>query len=205
MPSITEVDNIKSLDDSGQTSILTKTGTGVGGDKVFTLDNVTLGSSAVFPSGHILGIAQLQQQETAGNSGGSAVATTFTASVLNDEVFDTGGFVTLNSNQFILLAGTYLISAKKACYRVGVFTIRLYDVTNTAYIDPAGTNAYNPSDSGATKNLFSTLNTKITCSGDTTYELRYYSAEARSGNGLGSAHGQTLEVYTEVMIYKIQP
>jgi len=45
MPSITEVDNIKSLDDSGQTSILTKTGTGVGGDKVFTLDNVVLGSS----------------------------------------------------------------------------------------------------------------------------------------------------------------
>ena len=45
MPSITEVDNIKSLDDSGQTYILTKTGTG--GSKVFTLDNVTLGSGVV--------------------------------------------------------------------------------------------------------------------------------------------------------------
>jgi hypothetical protein len=55
MPSITEVDNIKSLDDSGQTSILTKTGTGVGGDKVFTLDNVTLGSSvAGIPSSQVV-------------------------------------------------------------------------------------------------------------------------------------------------------
>lgn len=52
MPSITEVDNIKSLDDTGQTSILTKTGTGE--NKVFTADNVTLGSSVVFPAGHIL-------------------------------------------------------------------------------------------------------------------------------------------------------
>ena len=69
MPSITEVDNIKSLDDSGQTSILTKTGTG--GSKVFTADNVTLGSSVVFPAGHVIQVVTNSTQTPVENGSGS--------------------------------------------------------------------------------------------------------------------------------------
>ena len=160
--------------------------------------------SDVYPVGHVLGIAQLQHQVTQGANGGDSVATTFTTLVLNTEVFDAGNFVTLSSNQFTLLAGTYLISAKQACYRTGAFTIRLYDITNTAYVGLAGTNAYNPTGTD-NKQLYSTLNTKFTCADTTVYELRYYAGLARTGNGLGTGHNQTLEVYGEVMIYKIQP
>jgi len=86
MPSITEVDNIKSLDDSGQTSILTKTGTGAGGDKVFTLDNVTLGSSVAGKSA--AGNQILISTQTASTSSSIAFSSSLVTDTYDDYILD---------------------------------------------------------------------------------------------------------------------
>ena len=83
-------------------------------------------------------------------------------------------------------------------YAVNRHKAWLYDVTNTAIVG-MGSSAIAPDDQ-----TDSVGQTRLTISGNTTYELRHRGNNAVSTYGLGveSNHGSQVEVYAQVEIWK---
>lgn len=74
----------------------------------------------------------LKDVKSGGTSGGSGVADTWTARVLNTKEADTASICTLASNQFSLPAGTYYISGQSPYYKTRSYKTRLYNVTDSS-------------------------------------------------------------------------
>lgn len=151
----------------------------------FFVNGVRLGGSA--------SDAVLEDRKSSGTSGGTTVASTWTAHVLNTEVSDARGIVSLSSNQFtVTVAG----SARwwVTCFRTKMIT-RLYDVTAGAEV---GRGSVARGDTGPDTGGQSSGSAPLAAGH--TYELQYFDLNGPTSSGLGAAASQGTEVYACVEI-----
>ena len=106
--------------------------------------------------------------------------------ILDTEITDSDGIVSLSSNQFTLQAGNYFIIAWASALQVNGHQARLRDVTNGA------TRAHGSSEYSSNNDYVTTkswIYTRITPSSTTAYELQHRCQTSCSGVGFGNGSG----------------
>jgi hypothetical protein len=165
--------------------------------------SVTAADLAAGAGGRFASYAILTHEEANGTDGGSAVADTWNTRPINTKVADPDSIVTINSNQFTLGAGTYLIEWAFSFYRGNHHTHRLYDATNSAEIQ-LGLNNYGSSAYVAAGQSHGVA--RVSPTGSTAYEIQMYPNSAGTVSDMGLANvaaGYTGgEAYLFVKIYK---
>ena len=159
-------------------------------------NGLTYGAAGLFP-----GVALLQDQKSANTHGGQPPNnSSYNQRDLNTEVFDTGNFVSISSNNFILTAGTYLIQASIPAQRTEQTKALLYNVSDSSTV------AYSQSvyirDSAVTGGHIN-LTCRFTIGGTKTFNIRQRVSNIDGeGYGIASGFGSDIEIYTQVLIYK---
>jgi hypothetical protein len=143
--------------------------------------------------------AIVADRKSSGTDGGTFTAGGWRQRDLNTEVADPDNIVTISSNQFILVAGTYLIKWRAPAYRVLSNISALYNASTGGYVAFGGSNRVWNSDDDQYPLMGQH---RITLGGSTTFQIRQYSSATRSANGFGFASGFGTEEYTVVEIYK---
>jgi hypothetical protein len=132
--------------------------------------------------------------------GGSASATTWNQRDLNTEV-DPDSIVSISSNQFTPIAGTYMIWAEAPANEVTYNRIRLYNVTDTSVVKE-GLNAYANTSNPTT--TIATLFYVFTANGTDAYRIDHYTTSAKATTGLGAAVSDgSAETYTQVALLRL--
>jgi hypothetical protein len=148
-----------------------------------------------------LKIAIIQDQKANNTDGGGSSATTWNTRTLNTEVYDPSALVTISSNKFTPIAGTYRLKAAAPGYKCGPNRLRLYNVTGAASVDQ-GVNAHS-STADATQTL-AILETVFAPNGTDEYRIDHYTISAQATNGLGNAvNSGDVERYCTVSLEKI--
>ena len=165
------------------------------------VERLAISNTGVTGAGLFTSYAILRQEENNDVDGGTSVADTWTTRVINTEVADPDGIVSLSSNQFTLGAGNYLIKWVSFFYKSLGTKTRLYGdgaVRGISLTQYSGTSTSAPVNSQGSA--------RVSPTGDTAYKLEYYVNNANNNTGLGRAMGNTAdgqkEVYTIVEIYK---
>lgn len=158
--------------------------------------------SLIGPSGagsaYTPSIAILRDEKASGTNGGSSAATTWNARDLNTEVSDSESIVSISSNQFTPIAGTYKIDVEAVVHNlVGAHRLRLYNVTDASVVS-YGKNSRN---NGTTQTSDGSLKTIFTANGTDAYRIDHYTASNIATNGLGSAMSLGVnEIYMEIVL-----
>lgn len=165
-------------------------------DGILTKDKCASGFTAgIYP------YAIIVDEKADGTDGGDFTNGAWRTRTLNTERSDTGAIVSVASNQFTLAAGTYRIKAKAPAYKVDQHQCRIRNITDgntTAY---GTTSAAGASDSVVT---FSEVETVVTITGSTVFELQHRCTTTNTGDGFGIAGSfGGVEVYSVVEIYKL--
>ena len=121
---------------------------------------------------------------------------------LNHEMADPDSIVSISSNQFTLVAGTYWVEWRVPAYGVDMFTAELINVT-----DGTGNRGSAPGKCNTDSVTYLHGSSYFTISASKTFEIRQHNQTARSGNGLGVRAGYSNNslnetFYTFVYIYK---
>lgn len=148
-----------------------------------------------------ISFAVVSDQKTSGTAGGTPASTSFETRNLNTEVFDPDGIVTVSSNQFTLIAGTYIIDWECPHYRGNSATSVLYDITGSATVETS-TSGYDNTTSGLTTGL-TTGRARVVITSNNTYEIRMKVSTIYNSVGYGVAANGNPETYTTVRIMKI--
>lgn len=146
-----------------------------------------------------ISIALLEDQKSSGTEGGTSSVGIQTR-VLNTEVYDPDGIVSLAANQFTLSAGTYLIEWSVPAYDASRHQGILYNVTGAAILK-RGSSEFDATTLVSTVSFGAYVVT--IASGTNVYEIRHYIQTARVTTGLGVASSNGGEVYTQVKITKL--
>jgi hypothetical protein len=101
--------------------------------------------------------------------------------------------VTLSSNQFTLPAGKYVIEAKAPSFNVAYNKSAIYNITDSNFVE-IGTEAY----SGADNTTFSFVDSVVTITKSTTFELQHRCETTNATIGFGITN-----VIPEVSVYSI--
>ena len=139
------------------------------------------------------------------DDGGSATAgnySVYDVRNLNHELADPDGIVSISSNQFTLVAGTYWVEWRVPAYGVDMFTAELINVT-----DGTGNRGSAPGKCNTDSVTYLHGSSYFTISASKTFEIRQHNQTARSSNGLGVRAGYSNSslnetFYTFVYIYK---
>ena len=150
--------------------------------------------------GKFASYAIIADQKSSGTDAGASTGGTWHTRDLNTELSDPDGIVSISSNQFTLQAGSYFIEASAPSYKPSRHKLKLYQTSGSAADVALGGNEFLNSVE-ATQNRAS-LSCRITISSATTYEIRHYIQSTKSGNGLGVAVSQGVELYCIVKIFK---
>jgi hypothetical protein len=146
-------------------------------------------------------IAIIQDQKANNTDGGGSSANTWNTRALNTEVYDPSALVTISSNKFTPIAGTYRLKAAAPGYKCGPNRLRLYNVTGAAVVDQ-GVNAHS-STADVTQTL-AVLETIFVPNGTDEYRIDHYTVSAQATNGLGNAvNTGDVERYCTVTLEKI--
>jgi len=140
--------------------------------------------------------AIIRDEKSTGTAGGSSSGTTWNARDLNTELVDDDGIVTISSNKFTPVNGTFHLSAFAPCHRSSVNRLRLYNVT-------AGTSVEEGAATNSTVNATTTsvLNCEFTANGTDEYRIDNYTDNGRTTNGLGvAANDGSPEVYLSITL-----
>jgi hypothetical protein len=146
--------------------------------------------------------AKLADVQTNGTNGGSFTSGSYATRVLNTEIVDPDGIVTLSANQFTLTTGTYRILARAPGYKCGRHKAKLYNVTDAAD-EIVGEGTFSAAASGyattsaLVRGQFTILDTK-------TFELQHRCETTSATFGLGVACSfSDSEIYAVVEIWKL--
>jgi len=138
--------------------------------------------------------------KSANTDAGSSSGGSWNTRDLNTEIADADGIVSISSNQFTLQSGSYLLEASAPSYQPSRHRIKLYQTSGTAADVALGTCEFSSNSNVMVTRSF--LSHRFTISTATTYEIRHFTQETKSGNGLGVAINQGTELYCVVKIYK---
>lgn len=153
-------------------------------------------------SGLYASIAILHDQKSTGTAGGGASAATWNARDLNTEVSDPDSIVSISSNQFTPIAGTYDIHVECACAAVNGSRLRIYNVTGAAVVGVPDLNGF--ASATSTQGLTISLDQLFTANGTDAYRIDHYTVAAKATSGLGGAvNDGAAEVYTRVVLRKL--
>tara|TARA_R100000329_G_scaffold35638_1_gene33486 strand:+ start:58 stop:648 length:591 start_codon:yes stop_codon:yes gene_type:complete len=185
----------------------TVTGVSVGGLPDGIVDTDMLAASAVSSAklasgagGKFQSYAIIADEKNTNTDAGSSTGGSWNTRDLNTEIADADGIVSISSNQFTLQAGTYFLEASAPAYQPSRHRIKLYQTSGTAADVALGTCEFsNNNDAMVTRSF---LSCRFTISTATTYEIRHFVQESKSGNGLGVAMNQGTEQYCVVKIFK---
>lgn len=143
----------------------------------------------------LVNIAILEEQQSQGTDAGTFTSGADRTRVLNTEVSDLAGIVTLSSNQFTLGSGTYYIEWRAPTSTgVGDHQSLLYNVTDTTEVK-RGT----PEDSAVS----SVGSAMVVITSSKAFEIRHRCTSTQASTGLGDASNFGTEVYTRVVIRKL--
>jgi hypothetical protein len=145
-------------------------------------------------------IAILEDQKTANTDGGTFTSGADRTRDLNTEVSDLSGFVTLSSNQFTLLAGTYHIQWWAPAFACNGHQSMLYNITASAVAQRGSTER---NDNTVAVGNTSTGSAIVSFSSSTVFEIRHRCTTTRSTDGFGDAMNFGTEVYTRVVIRRL--
>lgn len=149
----------------------------------------------------IVRIAVLRDEKSTGTDGGGATATTWNQRNLNTEVYDPTGIVSISSNQFTPIAGTYKLSAKAPAMACNRNRLRLFNVTAGTSVDE-GMSCNSAAASGVSS--IANITTVFTANGTDIYRIDHYTSSTQATTGLGIANGDgSNEVYLEILLEKI--
>jgi hypothetical protein len=145
-------------------------------------------------------VAAVTDRKAAGTSAGSSVSGTWSTRVLNHELFDPDGIVSLSSNQFTLGAGTYYVEWAVPIHDPSYAKTRLYNATDSVTVLD-GEGLYSAPSLDLTV-WFRGL-ARFTIASSKAFEIQYraYSSEASYGLGISTNTGD-YEYYTTVRIFK---
>lgn len=147
--------------------------------------------------------AKLGEYQTSGTNGGDFASGSYVTRVLNTEVFDPDGIVSLNTStyQFTLQAGTYVILARAPAYKVARHKLKLYNVSDNAD-EIVGENAFSAAADAivthaVVRGPFTIVDEKI-------FDIRQRCETTANtfGRGVACSFGDS-EVYTVVEIWKL--
>lgn len=142
-------------------------------------------------------VAIFGDEKTTGTGGGTPSATTWNQRNLNTEYSDTDSIVTIASNQFTPVSGTYEIFVTAPGVSLGGHRLRLYNVTGTTVVQE-GASSYSAGTSSST----ATLSCIFTANGTDAYRIDHYTVLGTS-NGLGNAVSDgSPEIYTVAVLRK---
>jgi len=144
-------------------------------------------------------LLHVRDEKTTGTEGGSCPAATWTTRTLNTTVTNGISGASLSSNKITLAPGIYFIQASAPAVSCNRHKIRFRNTTSgTTTI--VGTTAYTSGD-GESRSY---VNGQFSIAGTYDFEIQHYNQAANSGDGFGTATGGSeIEVYAEVMIWKI--
>lgn len=148
--------------------------------------------------------AVFEDQKATNTAGGGSTATTWTTRVLNTEVVDADGIVSLSSNTFTPIAGTYRLYVNSpfiaSASATGHGRLRLRNVTTTTVIQVSANHAMLVNTQA---NM--TMMAEFTANGTDAFDIQYYITQSRATNGLGIAVNEAGEVehYTQCFLEKI--
>jgi hypothetical protein len=143
--------------------------------------------------GDIGKVAIMSDRKTIGTNGGTFTSGAWRTRTLNTLVGNAGSLVTLASNQFTLLAGTYYITANTPGNNIRVNACRLQNITDGTTEGFGGSQDANPWSISILEAYISIASTKV-------YELQHMCQSTRSSNGYGVATGFQTEVYAVITI-----
>ncbi len=184
----------------------TVTGVSVGGLPDGIVDTDMLAANAVTPAkasgigGKFASYAIIVDQKSSGTDAGSSSGGSWNTRDLNTELADSDGIVSISSNQFTLQAGSYFLEASAPAYQPSRHKLKLYQTSGTAADIAFGTGTFTSNTIAIQSTAF--LSCRFTISTATTYQIRHYVQESKSGNGLGVAISQGVELYCMVKIFK---
>lgn len=150
-------------------------------------------------------VAVIEDQKAQNTDGGTSTGGAWSTRVLNTEVSDPDGIVSITSNQFRPIAGVYKAQAV-APFISGASTstlrIRIINA-DTAVVVATGLNAFVPG--GSNGGIGHVMTPRFTANGTDDYEVQYYILSGRATNGLGAAMNVTGEVerYTQLILEKV--
>jgi hypothetical protein len=149
-------------------------------------------------------VAVIADQKTLSTNGGSFTSGAWRTRDLNTEVSDSAGIVTLSSNQFTLIPGTYLIQWVAPANGVANHNSALYSITGSTFVAQSS-NAMDYPDSGLPADEGPSIGSAVVSIGSsTTYEIQHRAAVTRNIDGFGYANGYgSFEQYTTVTIIKV--
>ena len=161
-------------------------------------DNTFASAQGVYESQ----LLHVRDEKASGTQGGTATAGTQHVRDLNTVKTNEITGASLSSNQITLPAGTYFVSARAPAFMVSNHKIFLYNTTDTSN---ALIGSSNYSDATYQSSCDSTLLGRFTISAQKVFELKHDVDQTRSSNGLGVGVGLSgaVEVYAEVLIWKV--
>lgn len=143
----------------------------------------------------------IRDEKTSGTDGGSSTSGSWQTRDLNTEVSDSGGHATLASNQVTLAAGTYEISAFAPAFYSGTHQARWQNITD-ATTEILGQNAQCVANTNATTTP-AIVQGQFTIASSKTFELQHRVNASRASNGYGVSHGWGTEIYSVVVLRKV--
>ena len=144
----------------------------------------------------------MRDEKPNGTVGGSSITTPWQTRDLNS-ITNYGNIdITLNSNQFTLGPGTYMVFAKAPFAQSNRSVIRLYNTTSGTSI-VVGTGTY--SDNAVTDMSMSVITgAELLINVSSVFEIQYNCQTASASTGLGYAMSAgSNEIYTQVSVYRL--
>ena len=146
-------------------------------------------------------LLHVRDEKSSSTTGGASSAGDNTRA-LNTVVTNEISSASLSSNQITLPAGTYFINASAPIYKSNNHKAYLYNVTDSDK-EIIGTVQYSDTSNDIQTNSF--VYGRFTITGTKVFEFRQYVSVAKSTNGLGIGYnvGSTINIYANVMIWKV--
>ena len=149
----------------------------------------------------LIQVAYIKDVKSSGTNGGTFTSGSYQTRALNTVEGDTS-IVTIDSDQFTIVPGKFLIEAIAPGYAVQNHKCKIYDITNDVDLKIGKTSHSN---SGAPEVTDSNVMAQVEKQEPTTYEIRHRCTltGTNTGFGVASTYGDD-EVYTQVKITKIK-
>lgn len=179
-----------------------ETDTGTDDTKAVTPKKLTNWSGLAQGAFSINNFLHLRDEKPSGTNGGQSQAGTWVVRELNTVKTNTISGVSLSSNQLTLPVGTYYIDASAPAFNVGRHKLRLTNVTDGLEVI-SGTSAWTNDDSNVISCSY--VRGVFYVSGSAkVYNFQHQCARTTiDDSGFGKASSMGVEVYTEVMIWKV--
>ncbi len=147
-------------------------------------------------------IAVICEQQTADTQGGTFTSGAWRTRTLNHEITDADSIVTLSSNQFTLINGTYTIEWLAPALRCGRHVSKLVETQTPTDAGIAQAMMVNVNDSNSSSPSHGFAVVTVSSGSNNVFEIQHQCSDTRNTYGLGHYSGYAVERYTQVKILK---